>query len=221
MTNTPPIGIRLAIRAYKRTSNERLKRFLEKKIAKYTGGFMYSKVVRDLYEEEYGLHIGYGTYGGCWVNGQLKSQGYRIRIGNYCSFAGNISILAVNHHLDWFTTHPILSDEINREKFGVFVNKNQGRGVTEIGNDVWVGQNVVILPGCKKVGNGAVIGAGSIVTHDVPPYSIVAGNPAKVIKMRFNDETIERLESSKWWEMSANELHNNAGEIQSLIVEDI
>ena len=113
-----------------------------------------------------------------------------------------------------------MSDEINREKFGVFVNKNKGRGVTEIGNDVWVGHNVVILPGCKKVGNGAVIGAGSIVTHDVPPYSIVAGNPAKVINMRFNDETIERLESSKWWEMSANELHNNAGEIQSLIVED-
>ena len=114
-----------------------------------------------------------------------------------------------------------MSDEINREKFGVFVNKNKGQGVTEIGNDVWVGHNVVILPGCKKVGNGAVIGAGSIVTHDVPPYSIVAGNPAKVINMRFNDETIERLESSMWWEMSANELHNNAGEIQSLIVEDI
>ena len=219
MTNTP-IGLRLAIRVYKHTNNERLKRFLEKQIAKRTGGFMYSMVIRDLYEEEYGLHIGYGTYGGCWVNGQLKSQGYRIKIGNYCSFAGNISILTVNHHLDWFTTHPILSDDINRDKFGIFVNKNKDLGLTEIGNDVWVGQNVVILSGCKKVGNGAVIGAGSIVTHDVPPYCIVAGNPAKIIRMRFNNETIERLETSRWWEMSAQKLHNEAGKIQSLIVEN-
>ena len=219
MTNTP-IGLRLAIRVYKHTNNERLKRFLEKQIAKRTGGFMYSMVIRDLYEEEYGLHIGYGTYGGCWVNGQLKSQEYRIKLGNYCSFAGNISILTVNHHLDWFTTHPILSDDINKDKFGIFVNKNKDLGLTEIGNDVWVGQNVVILPGCKKVGNGAIIGAGSIVTHDVPPYSIVAGNPAKIIRMRFNNETIERLETSRWWEMSAQKLHNEAGKIQSLIVEN-
>ena len=219
MTNTPPIKAKLAIRIYKSTTNERLRRYLEKKIAKYTGGFMYSHIIRELYEEEYGLHIGYGTYGGCWVNGQLKSQGYKIRIGNYCSFAGNISILAVNHHMDWFSTHPLLSDEIDRSKFGIF-KASKNRGITEIGNDVWVGQNVVILPGCEKIGDGAIIGAGSIVTHNVPSYAIVAGNPARILRYRFDDETIAKLQASRWWEMNSEELRKKAGDIQKLLQEE-
>ena len=180
---------------------------------------MYSSEIRKLYEEEYGLHIGYGTYGGCWVNGQLKSQGYKIRIGNYCSFAGNISILAVNHHMDWFSTHPILSDEIDRSKFGNFP-ASKASGITEIGNDVWVGQNVVILPGCKIIGDGAIIGAGSIVTHDVPAYAIIAGNPARILRYRFGEKTIARLQASHWWELNAEELREKAGEIQDILQED-
>lgn len=72
----------------------------------------------------------------------------------------------------------------------------------EIGHDCWIGSNVVITCGCQYIGNGAVIGAGSIVTHDVEPYSIVAGNPAKVIRMRFTDDEIKALEESKWFEFS-------------------
>lgn len=68
----------------------------------------------------------------------------------------------------------------------------------EIGNDVWIGDNVVILKG--KIGDGAVIGAGAVVTRDVPPYAIVAGNPARVIKYRFDDETIRKLLKEKWWD---------------------
>lgn len=72
----------------------------------------------------------------------------------------------------------------------------------EIGHDVWIGQGVKITNKCEKIGNGSIIGAGSIVTKDVKPYSIVAGNPAVEIGMRFDQEVIELLEQSKWYELS-------------------
>lgn len=71
--------------------------------------------------------------------------------------------------------------------------------ITTIGNDVWIGANVLLKTGIT-VGNGAVIGMGSVVTHDVPPYAIVAGNPARVIQMRFSPEIIQRMEDSQWWD---------------------
>lgn len=75
-----------------------------------------------------------------------------------------------------------------------------------VGHDVWIGANAIILPGCCNIGNGAIIGAGSIVTKDVPPYSIVAGNPARMIRMRFPQQVIASLEASEWWLLSKAEL---------------
>ena len=75
-----------------------------------------------------------------------------------------------------------------------------------VGNDVWIGHGVTIVSSCEKIGNGAVIGAGSVVTKDVPPYSIVTGVPAKVIKYRFSEEIINALEDSCWWKLQPEEL---------------
>lgn len=75
-----------------------------------------------------------------------------------------------------------------------------------IGNDCWIGSNVVITCGCHSIGNGAVVGAGSIVTHDVEPYTIVAGNPAKVIRNRFSEAEIVALEKSKWFDLTPDNL---------------
>ena len=69
-----------------------------------------------------------------------------------------------------------------------------------IGHDVWIGDRVTILGGCKSIGNGAVIAAGSVVTRDVAPYAVVAGAPARPIRRRLNDETIDLMEASRWWE---------------------
>ena len=95
----------------------------------------------------------------------------------------------------------------------VFGIKNDNIAVSKgeivIEDDVWIGSNSVILSGVK-IGRGAVIGAGSIVTKNVPKYAIVAGNPAKVIKMRFNDEEISKLEKLKWWEWSYDRIKENA-----------
>jgi len=92
------------------------------------------------------------------------------------------------------------------KEWGGFDVKDIERSSLEIGNDVWVGYNVIITNKCKKIGNGAVIGAGSIVTKDVPAYSIVAGNPAKVIKYRFDEKTIDKIEKSKWWNYTPEQL---------------
>lgn len=192
------IGFYLII--HKFLHSRRLKRLVERRIASLEGGFAYSKTIRDIYKNDYGLSIGYGTYGCCWNKESFRWQ--NITIGNYCSFASNVDIFRANHPLEVFTTHPISYNPVMGGVKKYSLNKAQ----LVIGHDVWIGQNVIIVASCKRVGNGAVIGAGAIVTKDVPPYAVVAGNPAKVIKYRFDAETIDKIEKSKWWLYDKNEL---------------
>ena len=84
--------------------------------------------------------------------------------------------------------------------------KDVERKTLVIGNDVWCGYGVIITNKCTKIGNGAVIAAGSVVTHDVPPYAIVAGNPARVLRYRFDEATITALENSQWYGMQPKEV---------------
>jgi acetyltransferase-like isoleucine patch superfamily enzyme len=82
------------------------------------------------------------------------------------------------------------------------------KGIIEIGNDVWIGTSAIILSGVK-IGHGAVVAAGSIVTKSVPPYAIVGGNPAKIIKYRLSEEKIEELLEMKWWDWSEEKIKKN------------
>jgi serine acetyltransferase len=84
----------------------------------------------------------------------------------------------------------------------------------KIGNDVWLGHNSIIMPNVKEIGTGAVIGAGAVVNKDVPPYAVVVGNPARVVKYRFEKCVIEELLKSKWWEKSIEELKPHIREFQ-------
>ena len=86
---------------------------------------------------------------------------------------------------------------------------------TVIGNDVWIGKRAIIKAGVK-IGDGAVVGAGAVVTKDVPPYAIVAGVPAKIIKYRFDEDTIAQLLKTKWWNLSDEELEKRAGNITNV-----
>lgn len=215
LLNKQSLVVRILYKIRIKSHNTKLCRWLEKKIASKSGGVVYNKFIREFYKEHHGLTIGYGTYGGCWNNSVLWWR--NISIGNYCSFAQNITIIPGNHCIDWFSTHPCLAES----EFGSILYKGYPTSGTKSGtiimNDVWVGTNVTIMPGCKKIGNGAIIGGGSVVTHDVPPYAIVAGNPAKILRYRFDEDIIKKLEESKWWELELDELKKIAPQLQEIV----
>lgn len=195
---------------FSHSRNGIIKRKCLKQICQLEGGEAYSKTARALFEKAYGIHIGYGTYGGVWTNGQLYYQ--KITIGNYCSIAQNIYIYTENHPLDLFSTHPFLYHKAMGAEQEILLSHS-----LTIGNDVWIGQNVIILPGCHNIGDGAVIGAGSVVTHDVEPFTINAGNPSRIIRKRFSDDIIAKLMQSQWWNMELVELKKHRTELQGLL----
>lgn len=126
-------------------------------------------------------------------------------IGRFCSIGNNVRVMGENHPLDRFTTSTWTygANVFNVVKERIGVDINQDRGIkasnrTKIENDVWIGDGVLLKRGIK-IGNGAVIAANSVVTKDIPPYAIVGGNPSKIIRYRFDDSTIARLLSTKWW----------------------
>lgn len=126
-----------------------------------------------------------------------------LSIGSYCSFAENVQIfMGGMHHTDWVTTYLFPAYEENCQHIQNWALTN---GNVTIGNDVWVCANCVILSGVT-IGDGAVIGNGAIVTKDVPPYAIVGGNPAKLIRWRFDEKTREALLQTAWWDWPEHEI---------------
>ena len=130
-----------------------------------------------------------GNY--CFI--RSGAQFNHVTTGNYCSFAADVQIGGMEHPIYEFST----SAQIFREKC---ISDNK----TIIGNDVWVAAGAIIRQGVK-IGDGAVVGANSFVNRDVPPYAIVAGSPAKVIKYRFDEDTIKKITASCYWELSPKE----------------
>jgi len=129
-------------------------------------------------------------------------------IGRFCSVAYNAKIGLGGHPTDWVSTHAFAYDP----KYG-FVKESrkfqpENKKQTVIGNDVWIGTNAIILQGVK-IGDGAIIGANSLVTTDVEPYAIMIGNPAKLHRYRFDEKTIKQLVELKWWDQSINEIKMN------------
>ncbi len=135
-------------------------------------------------------------------------------IGNFCSIAAGVGIGGGAHKIDAVSTSPVFNKGRNvfKKNFGQI--EFSPYKTTVIGNDVWIGNRALVLQGVK-IGDGAIVGAGSVVTKDVEPYTIVAGNPARVIRKRFDDETVSKLIESKWWDMSDNELAKFGYEFES------
>jgi len=134
-----------------------------------------------------------------------------VYIGKYCSIASGVSIGLGNHPYEVLTTHPFCYTDNNIQLYGNMPVSKENMvklppsGKTIIGNDVWVGHNATILGGVK-VGDGAIIAAGAVVTKDVEPYAIVGGVPAKIIKYRFSEEIIKQLLEIKWWDLPYKEI---------------
>lgn len=145
----------------------------------------------------------------------------RLIIGKFCSIACGAKFLlnSANHALSSLSTYPfpLFYEEWGLERANV-AQAWDHRGDIVVGNDVWIGYEAVILAGVT-IGDGAVVGARAVVTRDVPPYTIVAGVPARMIRRRFSDETIAALLKARWWDWPRERIAANIGAIQAGKVE--
>lgn len=142
--------------------------------------------------------VGLGTYigSGCRIEG---------KIGRFCSISNDVIVLSTKHPTEYVSTNPIFYSTKKQNGYSYVQHDEYDERLVAadndavvIGNDVLISYGVYIMGGVK-IGDGAVIGANAVVTHDVPPYCIVAGNPAKIIRKRFSDQVIEQLLRIEWW----------------------
>jgi virginiamycin A acetyltransferase len=159
------------------------------------GGPLYSLAAREIMAERYGVRIGAYSYGPCFRPGVFPEG---VEIGRYVSIATGVKVFLRNHPTRTISTHPFFFNS----QLGKVERDVGGFGILWIGHDAWIGTNALILPGCQRIGIGAVIGAGAVVTRDVPDFAIVGGNPAKLIRFRFEDVIRQRVLASQWWEKS-------------------
>lgn len=138
---------------------------------------------------------------GEWSYGNPRIEGWgeasTLRVGKFCSFAEGVTILlGGEHRTDWVTTYPFTRMLASARGF---VGHPASRGDVVIGHDVWCGWSSTIMSGVQ-IGNGAVVGAHSVVTRDVPPYAVVVGNPAQLKRLRFPEAQVEKLLQIAWWD---------------------
>ena len=142
----------------------------------------------------HGWIVGDHSYGTPTV---IDGEFGHLEIGRYCAIAGDVRIIVANHAIDRVTTYPFAALHRIWPSAPADGSDHAGDGVV-IGHDVWIGQGVTVLPGAR-IGDGAIVGAAAVIAGTVPPFSVVVGNPARVLRRRFDDETIRRLLAVGWW----------------------
>ncbi|MBX3464597.1 MAG: CatB-related O-acetyltransferase [Planctomycetes bacterium] len=198
---TAPVLGPLILRLY-RLPSWRLKQFLRWFTHKIEGGSIFSLTLREIFRRHHGIEVGDYTHGG-WIHPWHLDEG--TVVGRYCSIAESVRTVTHNHPLNTKSTSGLFFNPL----LG-FVDRNPVQATQlVIGNDVWLGHNAVVLPSVQSIGDGAVIGAGTVVARDVPPYAIVQGNPGRVIGYRFSPAKIAELLASRWWERSLDELQGD------------
>jgi acetyltransferase-like isoleucine patch superfamily enzyme len=151
--------------------------------------------------------IGEHSYGAPKI--RFAGLGHRFHCGRYCSFApGAQVLLGGNHRPDWATTYPFPAFADRFPAAEGIEGYHVGRGDVVVGNDVWCGSSAALISGVT-VGDGAVVAIGSVVTKDVPPFAIVGGNPAQLIRYRFDEETIADLLALRWWDWDDEKVNAN------------
>lgn len=157
---------------------------------------------------------------GAWTYGRPKvrfpESRAKLTIGRYGSIADGVEILlGGNHRTDWATTYPFPEWPDLWPAAAGIPGSDATRGDVAIGHDVWLGSQCMVLSGVT-IGTGAVVAARAVVTRDVPPYAIVAGNPARVLRLRFDDDKVAALLASRWWEHP----HATVNELMPLLMSD-
>lgn len=170
-------------------------------IKKRERGEMFSPTIREIFRVYHGVDVGMYSHGGCF---RPFSFGRNTTIGRYSSIAATAFAATDNHPMHFKSMH------------GFFFNPALGVVDSEwefsplrIGNDVWLGHNSILMPSVSEVGDGAVVAAGAVVNKDVPAYAVMVGNPARVVRYRFDPSTIEYLMNEKWWEHDLQDIRND------------
>ncbi len=180
--------------------------------------YLYSKIIKQLQGKcisncklDPTSHI----YAGCEIYNcaigrysyiSYNSKLINTKVGAFCSIADHVYIGGNEHPIEWVSTSPVFQNTKNSGSSTRFARHEITAPLcTEIGNDVWIGHAAIIKAGVK-IGDGAIIGAGAVVTKDIPPYAIATGIPAKITRYRFNDDTIKELQEIAWWKLSNKEL---------------
>jgi len=173
------------------------------------GAELYSGTLREIFSKYHGVNVGMYSYGAFH---KIPPPG--TVIGRYSTMPRNLLVLDGSHPIKHRSSHPFFFNP----DFG-FIDKLliQRRTKLIIGNDVYIGMDVTILPAVKNIGDGAVIAAGSVVVKDVPPFAIVGGNPAKLIRYRFSQQIIDQITKSAWWEKDIEEIKKDEKEFASFL----
>lgn len=191
-----------------------LREIIKRLVMRAEGGQIYSTTLRRIYLDYYHINVGLYSYGGCFDETRIAAL---TNIGRYCCFAEGVCVFNRNHPIRFKSMHPFFYNSA----MGYVQKEMIDRHKVFIGNDVWIGRNAIILPSVRKIGDGAVVGAGAVVTRDIPDFAIVAGNPAEIIRYRFSVEVQRKIKKSQWWNKDIEELQQNMEEFNHPLKENM
>ena len=178
--------------------NKYIRKIIRSLLLRRPGAELYSKTLRMIYDKYHGVKVGmysYGAFNPVLAPGTI--------IGRYTSIAPKFSVINGSHPTNHMSSHPFFYNPALGYVDQLMIER---RTKLIIGNDVYIGLDVAIMPQVTNIGDGSVIGAGSVVVKDVPPFAVVGGNPAKIIKYRFSQQVIDHITKSVWWEKDIDEL---------------
>jgi len=163
------------------------------------GGQFRSGTAREIVRRRLGVVVGAYSYGACFEPGLFQRN---TVVGRYVSVGPGVRTYVRNHPHQTLSTHPFFFNS----GLGLVAEDTVPFGRLEIGHDAWIGCNVVVTPGCRRIGVGAVIAAGTIVTRNVPDFAVVGGAPAELLCYRFSKELKQAILASRWWERPPEQL---------------
>jgi virginiamycin A acetyltransferase len=198
----------LAPKLYALTKKPMVRWLLRNWVMKMEGSAVYSLTIREIFRRFHGVDVGLYTIGPCEVTPGNLAPG--TTVGRYSSIYYTVRTVTQDAPSSKRVPDGLFSDAA----LGEVTSGNGAPFRLAIGHDVFIGHNVVILPSVEQIGDGAVIGAGAVVRTSIPPFAVVTGNPARVVRYRFSEITIQELSESKWWLKSIDELSVNMEEFR-------